>query len=176
MVAPGSGFSQRVVGEGICGHREPFSSLPPNPLRGVCSLPLPSVEQQFRILVFDLGQELAKKWPYNWSTGLSIGALCTIIRAWPVWRGPGANFWPKTGPKQPNTKTKMIVVIIVFFCLSSVCCVLSSVFVVLSSGLFVFSSGVFCFLECVVCFIEWFLVLSSGFLFHRCPSYCPYQV
>ena len=37
--------------------------------------------QPFLILAFGLGQELSTKWFYNWSTGLILGALCTIFRA-----------------------------------------------------------------------------------------------
>ncbi len=40
-----------------------------------------SVKQPFRVSVFGLDQELATKWHFNGSTGLMIGAFCTILRA-----------------------------------------------------------------------------------------------
>ncbi len=64
--------------------------------------------QPFYIPVSGLDQELATKWSYNCASGLSLGASCTILRAWPVKRGPGANFGPKPPPRQ-KTKTKMSV-------------------------------------------------------------------
>ncbi len=50
-----------------------------------------SVKQPFYILVFGLGQELAAKWLYNWSTGLILGAFSTIFRGRLVEKAPGAN-------------------------------------------------------------------------------------
>ncbi len=39
------------------------------------------VKQPFCIFVFGLDQELATRWPYNWSAGLALGAFCIMFRA-----------------------------------------------------------------------------------------------
>ena len=44
-----------------------------------------------------LDQEIATKWPYNWSSGLISCAFCTICRAWPVGAGLGGQVWPESG-------------------------------------------------------------------------------
>ena len=36
--------------------------------------------RQFKFC-FALDQEMATKWPYNWSPGIILGAFCTIFRA-----------------------------------------------------------------------------------------------
>ncbi len=43
-------------------------------------------------LFFGLDQDMATKWFYNWSSGLILGAFCTMIRASPVGAGLGAKF------------------------------------------------------------------------------------
>ncbi len=58
--------------------------------------------QSFRHFAFKflfLDQEIATKWPYNWSPGLISGAFCIIFRAWPVGVGPGAKFGRKVTEK-----------------------------------------------------------------------------
>ena len=37
--------------------------------------------RHFKFKFFGLGQEMATRWPYNWSPGLILGAFCTIFRA-----------------------------------------------------------------------------------------------
>jgi hypothetical protein len=61
--------------------------VPTRPDRWGGTQPYPlllSPKQPIYILVFRLDQELVTKWFYNWSTGLIVGAVCTIFRALPV--------------------------------------------------------------------------------------------
>jgi hypothetical protein len=44
---------------------------------------------------FDAGTEHVTKWHSNYVLGLICGAVCTIFRAGPVWRGLGAQFGRK---------------------------------------------------------------------------------
>ncbi len=53
---------------------------------------------------FDGGTEYVTKLHYIWFAGLILGALCTIVRAGPVWKGLGAQFGRKAAENRPQPK------------------------------------------------------------------------
>ncbi len=69
-------------------------------------LDLLSVGQPCYILISGLNQELATEWFYTWFTGRNLGSFCTICRAWPVKRGPVANFGQRPGQRSKKLNLK----------------------------------------------------------------------
>ncbi len=65
------------------------------------------------------------KWSHNWSSGLTLGACCTIFRARPAGAGLGAKF----GRKVTETKTKLQLSFLLLGLIATYLAVLKMIFI-----------------------------------------------